>query len=97
MVRKKFSASFKAQVALEVIRNETTLAELSQKYDVHPTQIKDWKATLVSQAEKIFLSKSSEKDSQNGYVEALERKAGQLAIEVDFLKKNLTRYHKKSG
>jgi transposase len=96
MARKKFSASFKAQVALEVIRNETTLAELSQKYDVHPTQIKDWKATLVSQAEKVFLGKSGEKDPKNGYVEALERKAGQLAIEIDFLKKNLTRYHKKS-
>lgn len=97
MARKKFTASFKAEVALEVIKNELTLAELSKKYDVHPTQIKDWKAVLVSQAESLFSGKSGEIEDNKGYIEALERKAGQLAIEIDFLKKNLTLYHKKSG
>jgi transposase len=97
MARKKFTASFKAEVALEVIKNELTLAELSKKYDVHPTQIKDWKAVLLSQAETLFSGKRDEVEDNKGYVEALERKAGQLAIEIDFLKKNLTLYNKKSG
>jgi len=97
MVRKKFSAKFKAQVALEVIQNEITLAELSKKYGVHPTQIKEWKAALITQAETIFERKSDAPSGNNGYVEALERKAGQQAIEIDFLKKNLTVYHKKNG
>lgn len=96
MTRKKFSASFKAQVALEVIRNEVTLAELAKKHGVHPTQIKDWKALLVSQAESLFSRKNGKLDNNNDYVEALERKAGQQAIEIDFLKKNLTTYHKKN-
>jgi transposase len=97
MARKKFAARFKAQVALEVIKNELTLAELSKKYDIHPTQIKDWKAVLVSQAESLFSRKNAEIENNEKYIEALERKAGQLAIENDFLKKNLTLYHKKNG
>ena len=97
MARKKFSASFKAEVALEVIKNEITLAEISKKYDVHPTQIKDWKATLLAQAQNIFATKGDKKDDKEGYIEAVERKMGQQAIEIDFLKKNLTRYHGKNG
>jgi len=40
-------AEFKAKVTLEAIREEMTLAELSQKYDVHPTQIGTWKRTAI--------------------------------------------------
>lgn len=97
MVRKKFSASFKAQVALEAIKDEVTVAELSKKYDVHPTQIKDWKTELISQAVKIFSGKNNHTENSNKYIEALERKTGQMAIELDFLKKNLIAYNKKNG
>ena len=41
--RRKFSAEFKAKVALEALSGELTLAELASKYDVHPTQITGWK------------------------------------------------------
>ncbi|MGE4535668.1 MAG: transposase [Desulfovibrio sp.] len=41
--RRKFSAEFKAKVALEALSGELTLAELASKYDVHPTQIAGWK------------------------------------------------------
>ena len=40
--RKNHSPEFKARVALEAIREEMTLAELSKKYDVHSTQIGTW-------------------------------------------------------
>lgn len=96
MARKRFSAEFKANVALEFMKDELTIAELASKHDVHPTQIKEWKATLKEQAKTLFSKKNKEEDSNKGYVEALERKAGQLAMEVDFLKKNLTTYHKKN-
>lgn len=96
MARKKFSADFKAKVALEAIKDELTLPELAKKYDVHPTQIKDWKLMLTSQAQGIFSKKNSD-DSQvknEKYIEALERKAGQQAIEIDFLKKNVMPFPK---
>jgi transposase len=91
MARKKFNADFKAKVALEAIKDDLTLPELAKKYEVHPTQIKDWKALLLSQAQGIFLKKNGDYASVNNdkYIEALERKAGQQAIEIDFLKKNV--------
>jgi transposase len=80
MARKKFSAEFKANVAFEFLKDELTLSELSNKYGVHPTQIKEWKATLKEQAKTLFALKNKEEDSNKGYVEALERKAGQLTV-----------------
>jgi len=47
--RKNHSPEFKAKVALEAIREELTLAELSKKYGVHPTQIGTWKRCLARQ------------------------------------------------
>ncbi len=96
MARKKFSADFKAKVALEAIKNEITVAELSQKHEVHPSQIKDWKSELLAKAGNIFGRKDNATEDREKYIEALERKAGQLAIENDFLKKNLTAYNKKN-
>ena len=45
--RKNHSPDFKAKVALEAIREEMTLAELSKKYGVHPTQIGTWKRAAI--------------------------------------------------
>ena len=94
MGRKRFSAEFKASVALEFLKGELTLSELSSKYGVHPTQLKEWKSTLKEQAKTLFALKHKEEDSNKGYIEALERKAGQLTVEIDFLKKNLMTYQK---
>ena len=96
MARKKFSAEFKANIAFELIKGELTLAELANKYEVHPTQMKEWKAILKDQAKLLFGKKHKEEESQKGYIEALERKAGQQAVEIDFLKKNLTTYQFKN-
>ena len=87
MSRKKHSASFKAKVALETLKNDMTIAELAQKYNIHPTQINRWKSDLLQKAEVIFRQGKKVDKSDEAYVAALERKAGQLTIEVDFLKK----------
>jgi len=96
MARKKFTAAFKAQVALQCLKDEVPLAELAARYQVHPTQIKDWKNILISQVESLFAKKGQIVADNSDYIEALERKAGQLAIEIDFLKKNLNVFHKKN-
>ena len=49
--RRNHSAAFKAKVALDAIRGEQPLAELATKYDVHATQIAQWKAELLKGAE----------------------------------------------
>ncbi len=93
MARKYRTASFKAQVALEALRNDSSLAELAKKYDVHPTLITKWKAELMKQALGLFQRKGGTKKDHTSY---LERKIGQLTIENDFLKKNWSKYRNES-
>ncbi len=52
--RKTHSPEFKAKVALEAIREEMTLAELSKKYGVHPNQISTWKRTAIENMATAF-------------------------------------------
>jgi transposase len=95
--RKRFSASFKAQVALEAIRNNDTISQLSVRYGVHPTQIQNWKVALERQAEGIFGKGRIPAEDDEEKLSELERKVGQLIIENDFLKKNFVASRKKNG
>lgn len=49
--RRRFSAALKAKVALEAIRGQRTVAELAGEYQVHPTQISQWKKQLLDAAQ----------------------------------------------
>jgi transposase-like protein len=97
MIRRKHDASFKAKIAIEAVKEDMTLAELSNKFSIGPTQIKGWKSELLEHAETIFTkeNKKPAKDTES-HIAALERKIGQLAIENDFLKKNLLKFPGKS-
>ena len=98
MIRRKHDANFKARVALEAIRNDMTIAELSNKYSIGPTQIKAWKAELLTQAESVFLKDGKKLVPDNKEQMAImERKIGQLALENDYLKKNLLKFPGKIG
>jgi transposase len=52
--RRNHSSKFKAKVALEALREEMTMSELAEKYDLHANQISHWKSDLVSGAEDVF-------------------------------------------
>ncbi len=87
-MRKKYSSSFKAKVALEAISEQKTLAELASEYEVHPTQIPKWRKELLERAEELF-DKNAPRDAKAAeHKEAeLYRQIGQLKVEVDWLKK----------
>ena len=57
--RRRFSAEFKAKVALEAIKGQETVAELATKHELHPTQIAAWKREAVEKLAKVFDEKGS--------------------------------------
>ncbi len=87
--RKQYSPSFKAKVALEALKDKDTLAELSKKFEVHPTQIGKWKQEFLSRAASLF-EKSTEAESGEPIdPDQLYAKIGRLELENEFLKKSL--------
>lgn len=84
--KRKFTAAFKAQVAIEAIKETETLAELAKRFDIHPNMISNWKKEFLSRAEEIFDSKPPEKEDDEK-MEKLYAKIGQLEMERDWLKK----------
>lgn len=89
--RRNHQPAFKAKVALAAIKGDMTLAELSQKFDVHQNQISDWKSQLLENAGSVFGSTQDKQKSDEAYVKDLQAKVGQLALENDFLAKVLDR------
>lgn len=84
--RRKFSGVFKAQVAIEALKERETLAELSKRFEVHPTVISKWKQEFIERAGEIFETKAPDKQAQVD-LEKLYSKIGQLEMDCDFLKK----------
>ena len=86
--RRKFSAEFKAKVALEAIKNERTLAEIGHQFEINPVTISKWKTEFLERMAVIFengTSKKSDQDSPD--LDQLYSQIGQLKVENDFLKK----------
>lgn len=87
-MRKSHDAAFKAKVALEALKGDRTMAELSSEYGVHPNQIRQWRQKLVDELPSVFSDRRQKKDKEGEEVTAeLYRQIGQLKVEMDWLKK----------
>jgi putative transposase len=88
-MRKNHDAAFKARVALEALKGDRTMAELSSEYGVHPNQIRQWRQKLVDELPGVFSDRRQKNDKEVEEVTAeLYRQIGQLKVELDWLKKS---------
>jgi transposase-like protein len=85
--RRKFSAAFKAKVALEAVKNQQTLAELAKKFDVSPVMISQWKSSFLENMSAAF-EKAGHQENEEVNTQELYAQIGQLKVENEFLKKS---------
>lgn len=82
--RRNHSSAFKAKVAIAAVKGDQTMAQLVERFDVHPSQITQWKSELLQRAAEVFAT-AAEKGEQGPDLKALHAKIGQQALEIDFL------------
>jgi len=82
--RRKFTAAFKAKVALEALKERETLAALSAKFEVHANQISLWKQEFLANSELVFTGTEGKEKEETVNLEALYAKIGQLEMERDW-------------
>ena len=95
-LRRNHSAKFKAQVALEAIRGEKTIAEIAAHHEVHPNQVTARKGQLLENAAAIFGAEAMASDGKER-IRELHEKIGELAVERDFLSGALGKFPGPSG
>jgi transposase len=88
--RKRYTAEFKAKVALGALRGELTTAQLATKHGIHQTMVGEWKRQAMEGLTAVFSDRSAAQETARtteAEVEKLHAKIGQLLMERDFLAK----------
>ena len=88
--RRNHTAAFKAKVALAALKNDRTIAQLAEQFDVHPNQITSWKEQLLEGAADVFERGSQTRSSASEVdIKSLHATIGELVLENDFLERAL--------
>lgn len=89
MSKKSFTSEFKSKVAIEALKGHKTIAELASEFEIHPTQINNWKKQLIDTSKAAFNGKQKLKvqQAQEDERESLYAQIGKLKVELDWLKK----------
>ena len=86
--RKKHSGAFKAKVAVEALKGDRTLNELAGHFEIHPSQVVQWKQRLLAGASDLFSGAVARDAVQEAELrDQLYQQIGQMKVELDWLKK----------
>ena len=86
--RRRHNAAFKFKVALAATKETQTLSELASEYQVHPTQVSQWKRQLLQDGAQVFSTSQSRQEREHAIREAeLYEQIGRLKMELEWLKK----------
>jgi putative transposase len=91
-MKKSYSAAFKAQVVLELLKETKTLSQLAAEYGVHPNVLRDWKTIALKGLPDVFEHRDSVTEAKAAYerhLDELYAEIGRLTTHVNFLKKKL--------
>lgn len=87
--RTRYSEEFKTKVALEAIREQSTINEIAGKYQLHANQVSSWKKQLLERASEVFEDPRHKKKEAGPSEEELYQQIGQLQVELKWLKKKM--------
>jgi putative transposase len=92
--RKQYDSQFKVKVALEALKNQKTIAQISSEYGIHPNQVGKWKKQLIESLPQVFINRKTEAEkASEKLIDELYRQIGQLKVELDWLKKKSELLH----
>jgi transposase len=84
--RRNHSPAFKAKVALKAVKDEKTLADLAQQFDVHPNQITIWRGQLLEGPAGVFGSDGHSEPAEPAIdMKTLHARMGELTLVNDFV------------
>jgi transposase len=89
MKKKKYPKEFKARVALEAMKGEKSIAQISSEFEVHSNMVSNWKKQLKENIANIFVRKNEQEPDAERQIENLYKQIGKQQVEIDWLKKNL--------
>jgi transposase len=89
MKKKKYPKEFKARVALEALKGEKSIAQISSEFEVHSNMVSNWKKQLKENIANIFVRKNEQEPDAERQIENLYKQIGKQQVEIDWLKKNL--------
>jgi transposase-like protein len=93
-MRKRYSDTFKAEVVLELLKEEKTVAQIASERHVHPNQLYEWKATALKGLASLF---SSDHKAQSVLKASYEKRLDELYTEIGRLTTQVNWLKKKSG